>query len=204
MGKRDNRIDAYIAKSADFAKPILNHLRQLVHEGCPDAEETIKWGFPHFEFRGLLCSMASFNHHCAFGFWKASLMSDSRKLLSRVGNTAMGNFGQLKLLSDLPPDKTILNYIKEASRLNDEGSKVLSGSKPAEKKSLKVPACFTKALIKNRKALQTFERFSYSNKKDYVEWVVEAKTEETKNKRLATSIEWLVEGKIRNWKYLKK
>ena len=204
MEERDKRIDSYIAKSADFAKPILNHLRHLVHQGCPDAKETIKWGFPHFEYKGLLCSMASFKHHCAFGFWKASLMSDSRKLLSRMGNTAMGNFGQLKSLNDLPSDKTILNYIKEAARLNREGSRVPSKRKSVEKKFLKVPGYFKKTLLKNNKALQTFESFSYSNKKDYVEWVAEAKTEETRNKRLDTSIEWLSEGKVRNWKYLRK
>ncbi|MGA7161783.1 MAG: YdeI/OmpD-associated family protein [Bacteroidota bacterium] len=204
MGKRDNRIDKYIANSANFAQPILNHLRHLVHEGCPEAIETIKWGFPHFEYKGLLCSMASFKHHCAFGFWNASLMSDSRKLLSRMGNTAMGNFGKLKTLNDLPPDNTILEYIKEAATLNDEGSKVLSRSRLSVKKPMRVPGYFKKAIAKKKKALETFESFSYSNRKEYVDWVGEAKTEETRDKRMATSIEWLSEGKTRNWKYLKK
>ena len=204
MGRKDDRVDSYIAKSADFAKPILNHLRQLVHSGCPDVEETIKWGFPHFVYNGLLCSMASFKHHCAFVLWKASAMSDSRKLLSKIGKTAMGNFGQLKSVDDLPSDKIITGYIKEAVRLNDEGVKKPSRPKTAEKKSLKVPQYFKKALIKNRRALQTFEGFGYTNKKDYVDWVAEAKTEETRDKRLGSSIEWLSEGKIRNWKYAKK
>ncbi len=204
MGKKDKRIDIYIAKSADFAQPILHHIRRLVHSACPDVEETIKWGFPHFDYNGILCSMASFKNHCAFGFWKASLMSDMKKLLSRMGDTAMGNFGQLKSLNDLPPDKIIIQYIKEAMRLNEEGVKIPSRSKRTEKEPLKVPEYFKKALNKNKKAQKTFEGFNYSNKKEYVEWVVEAKTEETRNKRLAMSIEWMSEGKTRNWKYVRK
>lgn len=204
MGRKDDRVDSYIAKSADFAKPILSHLRQLVHSGCPDVEETIKWGFPHFVYNGLLCSMASFKHQCAFVLWKASAMSDSRKLLSKIGKTAMGNFGQLKSVDDLPSDKIITGYIKEAVRLNDEGVKKPSRPKTAEKKSLKVPQYFKKALVKNRRALQTFEGFGYTNRKDYVDWVAEAKTHETRDKRLVSSIEWLSEGKVRNWKYVKK
>jgi|SRR3990172_2362723 len=204
MGKKDKRVDAYIAKSADFAQPVLTHMRRLVHEGCPDVEETVKWGFPHFEYKGILCSMASFKQHCAFGFWKASLMSDRRDLLSRMGKTAMGNFGQLKSLSDLPPDKILLEYIKEAARLNREEIKLPARSMPAEKKPLKVPGYFKSALGKNKKASKTFDTFSYSNKKDYVEWVTEAKTDETRNKRLATAIQWMSEGKIRNWKFVRK
>ena len=204
MGKKDFRVDSYIANSAEFAQPILNHLRRLVHGACPEVEETIKWGFPHFVYHGLLCSMASFKHHCAFVFWKASAMSDSHKLLSKIGKTAMGNFGQLKSLGDLPSDKTLVGYIKEAVRLNDEGVKAPAKSRAAGNKLLKIPPYFKKALSKNRKALQTFEGFSYTNKKEYVDWVAETKTEETKANRLARSIEWLSEGKIRNWKYLRK
>lgn len=204
MGKRDKRIDAYIAKSAPFAQPILRHVRELVHEGCPDVEEGIKWGFPHFNYNGILCSMASFKHHCAFGFWKATLLSDRRDLLARMGKTAMGNFGQLKSLDDLPSDKILIAYVREAAKLNEEGVKVPGRSKPAEKKPLKVPLYFKQALVKNKRALKTFDGFNYSNKKDYVEWVTESKTEETRNKRLETSIEWMAEGKTRNWKYLRK
>lgn len=133
MGKKDNRVDAYIAKSADFAKPILNHLRQLVHVTCPDVEETIKWGFPHFMHNGILCSMASFKHHCAFVLWKASAMSDSQQLLSKIGKTAMGNFGQLKSMDDLPSDKIIVGYIKEAAKLNDQGVKAPAKARAAER-----------------------------------------------------------------------
>ena len=203
MEKKDKRIDAYIAKSADFAKPILKHLRQLVHKACPNIEETIKWGFPHFDCNGILCSMAAFKHHCAFGFWKASLMSDPNKILSKVGETAMGQLGKIKELDDLPSEKVLIEYIKEAVKLNSEGIRLVTKSKSGEKRELEIPDYFTKALNKNKEALKIFESFSYTNKKEYVEWVTEAKSEETKNKRLATSMEWIAEGKIKNWKYVK-
>lgn len=203
MGKKDKRVDAYISKSADFAKPVLRHLRGLVHEACPDAEETMKWSFPHFDYKGMMCSMAAFKQHCAFGFWKAAIMEDYDKLLYPMGETAMGHFGQIKNLMDLPSDKTILNYIKEATRLNDQGVKLPQKARTATTRKLVVPSDFKRALTKNKEAAATFEEFSYSNKKEYVEWVTEAKTAETRQKRLATSIEWLAEGRIRNWKYVK-
>ncbi len=180
-----------MAKSADFAQPILHQLRQVVHDACPEVEETIKWGFPHFEYKGILCSMAAFKQHCAFGFWKASLMSDPNRLLSTVGKTAMGHFGQIKSVADLPSDPILKRYIKEAVKLNHEEAKLPKRAKPS-------------ALSKNKKALKAFESFSYSNKKEYVEWVTEAKTEETREKRLATSVDWMAEGKVRNWKYVKR
>jgi len=204
MGTRDNRVDEYIAKSSDFAKPILRHLRRLVHSGCPDVEETIKWGFPNFVYHGLLCNMASFKQHCSFGFWKAARLSDSRNLLSKIGKTAMGNFGQLKSLTDLPPDKTIIAFVQQAAKLNAQGIKIPIRKRGTGRKALKVPKYFKDALSKNSKALKSFQSFSYTNQKEYVDWLTEAKTKETRNKRLVSSIEWLSEGKIRNWKYLKK
>jgi len=202
--KKDKRIDAYIAKAQDFAKPILRHLRELVHTSCPDVTETIKWGLPHFDYKGMMCAMASFKEHCAFGFWKASLMSDSKLLAMAQSEAAMGHLGKIKSLKDLPADKILIQYIKEACRLNDEGIKVIRPKKTAEKKNLVVPADLKKALARNKKAEEVFKVFSYSNKKDYVDWVTEAKTEETRLKRLTTAIEWIAEGKIRNWKYLRK
>jgi uncharacterized protein YdeI (YjbR/CyaY-like superfamily) len=204
MGKREKKVDVYIAGAAHFAQPILNHVRQLVHEACPGVEETIKWGFPHFMYGGILCSMASFKQHCSFGFWKASLMSDSRSLLSKMGNTAMGNFGHLRSLSNLPPDKTILAYVKEAVKLNEEGVSLPQRAKRGRRKPLRMPQYFQKALSKNKKAFKTFETFSYTNKRDYIDWIAEARTEETREKRLETALEWLSEGKIRNWKYTQK
>lgn len=200
MGTRDKRVDAYIRKSADFAIPILTHLRDLVHQACPGATETIKWGFPHFEYHGILCSMASFKKHCAFGFWKAKLMASYLKDLKPVGETAMGHLGKLTSMNDLPSDAKLRKYIKESARLNEGGAKVeRTPALPAKK--LTVPAYFKRALSKNPKAKANFDTFSFSHRKDYVEWVTEAKTEVTRNKRLATSIEWLAAGKGRNWKY---
>jgi uncharacterized protein YdeI (YjbR/CyaY-like superfamily) len=199
MGIRDQRVDAYIANSAEFAKPILTYIRETVHEGCPAVEEAIKWGMPFFMYKGILCSMASFKEHCAFGFWKGSLILDSKENKS---DEAMGQFGRITSLKDLPPRKVLLQYVKKAVELHDKGVKVPARTTASkQKKELLVPDYFNLALKKNKKALATFEGFSYSKKKDYVEWVTEAKTDETRSRRLQTSIEWLSEGKSRNWKY---
>lgn len=201
MKNTDERIDAYIEKSADFAKPILTHLRALIHEACPEIVETWKWSFPNFEYKGIVCNMAAFKRHCTFGFWKASLMKDADKLLAG-GSEAMGQLGQIKSLADLPPDETLIAYIKEAVELNEKGVK-LPPRAPA-KKELEIPENLIVALEANPRAAEAFENFSYSNKKEYVEWLTEAKTEETRTKRLASAIEWMNDGRPRNWKYAKK
>lgn len=202
MGKKEKVIDAYIDKSAAFAKPILNHIRELVHKTCPDAEEKMKWSFPHFDYKGeMMCSMAAFKEHAAFGFWKAPLMKDPVLAEMAKSEVAMGHLGRITSLKDLPADKKIAAWIKEAMALNDKGIKMPAKAKPAATKELEVPDYFIKALSKNKKAKQTFDGFSYSNKKEYVMWVTDAKTEDTRNKRMETSIEWLAEGKVRNWKY---
>ncbi len=203
MKKTDERIDAYIEKSADFAKPILTHLRKLVHEAHPNIEETMKWSMPFFDYKGTVCNMAAFKQHCSFGFWKASLMNDSHKVMTE-SSEAHGQLGQIKSLADLPSDEILIAYIKEAVRLNEEGVKVPTKPKTAEKKELVIPECLISALEANSSASEHFENFSYSKKKDYVEWLNEAKTEDTRNKRLATAIEWISEGKARNWKYERK
>jgi hypothetical protein len=198
MSRRDKRIDVYIAKSADFAQPILSYLREVVHEACPEVEETMKWSFPHFMYKGMFCSMASFKAHCAFGFWKGSLVMDGE---DKSAN-AMGQFGRITSLKDLPPKSTLLAYMKKARQLNDEGVKVPQQAKPrGEKNHLVVPDYFLAAVKKNKKALATFQGFPYSHKKEYVQWVTEAKTDQTRTRRLQTSVEWLAEGKARNWKY---
>ena len=201
MGSRDPRIDTYIEKSADFAKPIMRHLRELVHTACPDVEEGIKWGFPHFIHKGILCSMASFKGHCAFGFWKREVLGSI--MGEDASEEAMGQFGRITALSDLPKDRMMLRYIKAAVKLNDEGTKAPPAPKPKEKKELDVPDYFMAALKKNKKALATFQKFSYSNRKDYVDWVTEAKSEATRARRLETAVEWMAEGKTRHWKYAK-
>ena len=200
MPKTDRRVDAYIAKSASFAQPILNHVRDLVHKAVPDVEETIKWGFPNFEHHGVMCSIAAFKEHCAFGFWKASLMSDPAKVLGERREKAMGHFGRIGNLKDLPPDKVLIAYLKEAAQLNEDGVKA-PPRKKAAKKELSVPGYLTAALKKNKKALAAFEEFSPSHRREYVAWLEEAKTDETRTKRLTTAIEWIAKGKSRNWKY---
>ena len=199
MPKKDPRVDAYIAKSADFAKPILKQIRKIVHAGCPEAEETIKWQFPTFMYKGMLCGMAAFKEHCTFGFWKHALIFDSKRKEEESG---MGQFGRITSLADFPADKVLLGYIKAAMRLNDEGIKVPKPAKPKKKIELVVPDYLSAALKKNKKACETFENFSYSHKKEYVEWLTEAKREETREKRLETTVAWLAEGKARNWKYM--
>lgn len=203
MGKKDPRVDAYIAKSQEFAKPILEHFRELVHKACPDVEETIKWSFASFDYKGPLCSMASFKQHCAIGFWKAALMKDTKLIANAKSETAMGHLGRITSIKDLPKDKVLIVYLKEAAKLNANGVKLPAKPKSKEKKEIVVPDYFTKIIKRNKKSLETFGNFSYSNKKEYVEWITEAKTEETRNKRIAAAIEWLAEGKVRNWKYVK-
>lgn len=204
MGKRDGRIDEYISKSADFAKPVLIHLRELVHKTCPGVEETMKWSFPHFDYKGMLCHMASFKQHCAFGFWKAELMKDKALMQNAKSETAMGHLGKITSLKDLPSDKKMIAYIKEAMKLNDEGVKLPSRGKASQKKDVFMPHYFLKALKKNKTAFNVFDDFSPSHKREYVEWITEAKTEETRSRRIATAIEWMSEGKPRNWKYIQK
>jgi len=178
MGEKDKRVDEYITKSQSFAKPILKHLRELVHKACQDCDEKMKWSFPHFDYLGeMMCSMAAFKEHCAFNFWKASVMKDPDKILATNKRESMGNLGRITKLSDLPGDKIMLNYMKEAARLNDEKIK-LPPRKKTEKKELEIPRELTKALSKNKKAQKVFNDFSYSHKKEYVEWITDAKTEE--------------------------
>jgi uncharacterized protein YdeI (YjbR/CyaY-like superfamily) len=200
---QDKRIDNYIAKSADFAKPILNHLRTLIHSACPQVEETIKWGFPHFDYKGMMCSMAAFKNHCAFNFWKATLMKDA-DVFTENNQSAMGHYGKISSLADLPSDKIILARIKEAMKLNDEGIKLPERKKSDKDTEVVVPDSLKKELVKNKNASANFNNFSPSQKREYTEWIAGAKTEETRNKRIATTIEWLEEGKPRNWKYMKK
>jgi uncharacterized protein YdeI (YjbR/CyaY-like superfamily) len=201
MGKKDPRIDAYIAKSADFAKPVLNHIRKLVHAGCSDVEETMKWSFPHFMHHGILCNMAAFTNHCTFGFWKGALIFGKGKGPGNKQNEAMGQFGRITAISDLPKAKALIGYIKEAARLNVIGARLPARRKPKTKKELIVPAELMSALKENAKANSAFQDFSYSHKKEYVEWITEAKAERTRKRRLATAIEWMAEGKPRHWKY---
>jgi uncharacterized protein YdeI (YjbR/CyaY-like superfamily) len=201
MGTRDKRVDAYIAKSADFAQPILTHLRELVHEACPEVEETMKWSFPNFVYKGILCSMAAFKQHCSFGFWKASLVLGEEAVESKE---SMGSFGRLTSIKDLPSKRLLVSYIKKAKQLNEDGIQPKKAAATKQtKKDLSVPDYFLGALKTNKSAKSNFDAFPYSKQKDYVEWITEAKTEATRTRRIETSLAWISEGKARNWKYEK-
>ena len=202
MGKKDPRIDAYIADAAPFAQPILKHLRTIVHKGCPQVEETMKWSMPHFDYKGIMCGMAAHKQHCSFGFWQGSELALRGMDKSADG---MGHFGRITSLADLPDAETLIGYVRKAVALKDSGAK-----KPAQAKAKKqpgeveLPGYFTAALRNNKAAQQTFEKFSYSHRKEYVEWITSAKRDETRESRLATAIAWLAEGKSRNWNYERK
>jgi uncharacterized protein YdeI (YjbR/CyaY-like superfamily) len=201
MPATDPRVDAYISKSAEFARPILTHLRKQIHAACPDVEETMKWSFPHFTYQGLLCSMAAFKQHCAFGFWHKG-MAEVLGANDQRGD-AMGNMGRITSIRDLPPKAALTKWIKQAMTLNESGVK--APARPVkEKKPLRVPADLQAALQKHKQAQATFRAMSPSHKREYVEWITEAKRAETRERRLKTALEWLAEGKSRNWKYERK
>jgi uncharacterized protein YdeI (YjbR/CyaY-like superfamily) len=195
MGTTNPRVDAYIAKSADFAKPILMRIREIVHEACPEVEENIKWGVPAFDYKGMMCGMAAFKQHCTFGFWKGSLIFPDKRDMD-----GMGQFGRLTKVSDLPSKRELTGYIRKAMKLNEEGIKVEREKKP-KKPDIPMPADLRAALRKNKKAHDAFEAFSPSHRREYLEWITEAKTEATRERRLNTALEWIADGKSRNWKY---
>lgn len=197
--QRDPRIDAYIARAAEFARPILQHLRTLVHTACPEAVETVKWRAPFFEYRGKpLCATLAFKAHCAFVFWHRGM----KDVLGRDGakaDEAMGNLGRITRLADLPADKAMIRYVREAMKLTESGTP----SRPPKTKKAepKVPTDLAAALKTNKVATITFKNFSPSHRREYIEWIEEAKRPETRAKRLATTLEWLTAGKGRNWQY---
>jgi uncharacterized protein YdeI (YjbR/CyaY-like superfamily) len=204
MGTYSEKTDQYIGQAAEFAKPILTHIRSVVHAACPEIEEAWKWSFPNFLYKGnILCSMAAFKQHCSFGFWKAGLMSDPHKIMSVSEKNGMGDMGKLTRVEDLPPSDILIAYIREAMLLNDTNVKRTPKAKPteAEKKSLAIPDDLTAALAHDGTAAKHFEAFPYSHKKEYVLWITDAKTEATRAKRIAQAVEWIAEGKDRNWKY---
>jgi hypothetical protein len=195
MGARDPRVDAYIANAAPFAQPILKRLRTYVHSACPGVEETIKWRVPAFDYKGPFCGMAAFKQHCNFLVWKAAL-------LRRQGfEKEIAAFEQkLTSLDDLPPDRAIRKVLKAAAALNDAGVKA-PRARTAPKPPIAPPTYFIRALRKDRKAHALFEAFSPSHKREYVEWITDARTEETRQRRIARAVEWIGQGKPRNWKY---
>jgi uncharacterized protein YdeI (YjbR/CyaY-like superfamily) len=204
--KFNTKVDAYIAKVQPFAQPIMAHLRELVHKGCTGVEETIKWSRPFFQYRGaILCNMSAFKQHCSFGFWGQEIGAVLREahVLRKDG---MGSLGRITSVKDLPPDKRMIDWIRQAAAFVETGnytSPIASRRKvvKAKKAAVKMNAEFAAGLRRNKKATAAFAAFSPSCKREYVEWIAEAKRPETRDKRIATAIEWIAEGKQRNWKY---
>jgi uncharacterized protein YdeI (YjbR/CyaY-like superfamily) len=194
---RDPRVDAYIARSAEFARPILVHLREVVHAACPRVTETIKWGFPHFMYEGMLCSMAAFKRHCAFGFWKGTLIVED----GERDDDAMGHFGRIARVEDLPPKRRLAALVKAAMKLNETGVRGVRRPRQPKRKRVVTPAWFTAALARHARAKQGYAALTASQRREYVEWLADAKREDTREKRLATALEWLADGKDLNWKY---
>ncbi len=207
MPQHDPRIDDYIARQAAFARPLLAHLRAVVHEACPQVEETIKWSAPSFVHAGrILCGMAAFKHHVSFGFWKHALvMGDGASgdtPSDAVPRDGMGSFGKMTSLDDVPPKRQLLAWIRKAMALNEQGvaaRKRSSVPRPAPE----TPPDLAAALARNRRAQATFDAFPPGKRREYVDWITEAKRAETRQKRLAQAVEWLAEGKPRNWKYMR-
>jgi uncharacterized protein YdeI (YjbR/CyaY-like superfamily) len=197
MGTRDPRVDAYIRQAAPFARPILEHIRELVHAACPAVTEELKWKSPHFGYKGMLCGMAAFKQHAAFGFWKHELLLDPN---DAKWKEAMGSFGCLKTIDDLPSKAVLTKLVKRAMKLNDEGVKVVR-TKTGPRKAIPTPPELQAALAKNAKARKAYAAFAPSHQREYNEWIAEAKRDETRAKRVATAVEWLSAGKQRNWKY---
>lgn len=203
MGKSDPRIDEYIEMSADFAKPVLNYFRKLVHEVCPEVEETVKWRFPSFVYKKkILCSLAAFKGHCSIAFWMAELMSDKALVENAKTEKAMGHLGRIQSIKDLPSKKKLIEYLKESMLLIDKNIKV--PQKKKEKVELEIPAEFIAELEKNQIAKDNFFKMSPSHQREYIEWISEAKRAETRSARISKTIENLSEKKSLMWKYQKK
>ncbi len=197
----DPRVDAYLNRAAPFAQPILTHLRELVHRAVPEIEEDIKWSMPFFTYRGqMFGNLAAFKAHCSLGLFGAAIR-DALKKDGFVGENSTGSFGKITDAKDLPSDKVLIGYLKQAAALIDDGSKTMTRPKKAARPTPEGPAELTAALKKNKAAAKVFSEFNPSCQREYIEWITEAKRAETKEKRIAQAVEWIAEGRQRNWKY---
>jgi uncharacterized protein YdeI (YjbR/CyaY-like superfamily) len=207
FGVGDPRIDTYIAKAPSFAQPILMRLRALVHQACPQVVETIKWSRPFFLYRGvILCNMSAFKEHCSFGFWNSG-MTPLLKKGGILSGDAMGSLGRITKLQDLPTGHDLLAHIREAAQLTEASVAAGAKSKPAAKvvkppkAVVAVPPDLALALKQSKTAAANFDAFSPSCRREYLEWIIEAKRAETRQRRIETAVAWIAEGKQRNWKY---
>jgi uncharacterized protein YdeI (YjbR/CyaY-like superfamily) len=198
MASRNKAFDAYIANAPEYAKPILEKIRETVNGVSPEIEEELKWGHPSFTYKGILCGMAAFKEYCAFHFWKGGLILEDKK----QGEQMWAQLGKLRSIKDLPPKKVIQGYVKKAMELNDLGTQ--APKRPTKpKKPLAMPDSFMAAIRKNKQALVTYEKFAPSHQREYIEWITDAKTDETRDRRIEQAVEWMSQGKPRNWKYMR-
>jgi uncharacterized protein YdeI (YjbR/CyaY-like superfamily) len=200
------KVDEYFVKAAPFAQPVLAHLRGLIHKACPDVVEEMKWSRPFFLHGGvILCNLSAFKQHCSFGFWGAEI----GKVLRADGvvqDGGMGSLGKITSVKDLPADKHMLGYLRQAVALIESGqgeNRMVAARRvvKAPKAVVEMPSELTAALKKNKAAGKAFEALSPSCKREYVEWIADAKREETRARRIAQAVDWIAEGKQRNWKY---
>jgi uncharacterized protein YdeI (YjbR/CyaY-like superfamily) len=196
-------VDAYIAEAKPFAQPILTHLREVIHQAVPDVEEAVKWSMPFFVYRGIiLANIAGFKEHCSFGVWKENVQPLMKEGVEERGG-GMGSFGKVTTLSDLPSAKDLKAVLLEAAGKIERGERTKNWERPVKKAKPEaaVPDALAAALNKNKDAAGKFAAMSPSCQREYCVWIGEAKREETRHKRVATAIEWISEGKQRNWKY---
>lgn len=203
-GSYSRRVDEYIASTAPFAQPVLTHIRELVHKALPDVEEDIKWSMPFFMYGGLMLgSMAGFKQHCSFGLWGSGI-AEKLRTDGAFDATAMGVFGKITSVKDLPADRELINYIHAAAAEIDTGARTQNYSRPkpgTPNPPPEVPLPLSAALRKNKAAAKEFAAMAPGCQREYCEWISEAKRDETREKRVATAVEWIAEGKRRNWKY---
>lgn len=201
MPNHNPQIDAYIERAQPFAQPILIKLRNLFHKACPDIEEKLKWSNPSFERNGIVGGFAAFKNHVSWGLWKAKLIKDPTSAMATDASSAMGG-GHLRSVKDIPPDKVMLDLIRQAVDLNEKGVK-LPRNTAAKKPPPKTPPDLAAALKRNARASTVYKSFSASHKREYIEWITGARQPATRQRRLKQAVEWIAEGKPRNWKYMR-
>lgn len=198
----DPRIDSYIDAAAPFARPILREFRRIVHEACPQVEETMKWSMPHFTCGGeLLCGMAAFKAHCAISFWKAQHIADPHGVLTPVGKSSMGQLGRIAAVADLPSEDVLKDLLRAGAALNAGGAKPRKKVAPKPKPAATVPEALQAALDRNPAARTTFDSLAPGYRREFTEWIAEAKREETRARRVDQAIALLADGKTRYDKY---
>ena len=203
----DPQVTAYIEAAEDFAQPILNHLRQLIHKNCPGVVEAIKWRIPHFDYKGdFMCVLAAAKNHCSLTFMKSEFMTDPRFAGGKKVKAGQRFLSKITSMSDLPSDKELSAFIKEAMELNEKGVKLdkTAKAKPGSSKPLETPGYFVEALATNPAAKEVFETQSASFRKNYITWLESAKTDATRQQRIDEALAWIAEGKGRFWKYENK